>query len=365
MNAMNIYIFFILISFFFLPHRLYAQTYPLATARQGQWQQKVTAFGRVTALAETTLTIPFAVKITRITIQNGQKIAAGQILFRFQSPAFIKDINAYANNKRLLLIQKQHLKILRHGIREHTLTRLDIVKGKKETVKIQAELKLSWDNLHTDLMLLGHDITRTGIDSLLRNKRSPAVADTLSVFRVPFSGIIMDTPPIAGQWIQANTPVFRLEDLHRVYVTVAVPDKLLDNWLTGQTQIQAKKGYLELQPVQGTPRIDGTSGLHLLVFTTVNLNNNFGNGQWIHLSHRGPAQPVVWIPESAVVSRNNRSWCIVKKNKKYTPTPIKVGIEKNGKIPVFSGLKMGQQVVYENAYELLYRDLKALVKFVD
>jgi len=56
---------------------------------------------------------------------------------------------------------------------------------------------------------------------------------------------------------------------------------------------------------------------------------------------------------------------MVAEDKKYTPRQITVGGARNGRVPVLSGLMSGQQVVRENGYELLYRDLKELIQFVD
>ena len=362
---MNTYKIFIMTLVFFLPGRLYAETYPVTTARQGQWQQEVTAFGQISALAKTALTMPFAIKITQASMQPGGKVVAGQVLLRFQSPTFLKNISEYATSRRLFLLGKKQQKILRQGIREHTLTRRDVLSGSKQSLKIEAELERSWNQVHTDLMLLGSDIQRKELDVLLNDKTPSAVAETLSVLRAPFSGIILNTPPTAGQWIQANSPVLSLEDLHKVYVTVAVSKKMAGDWSSGQTFIHNKKNPIQLHPVPGPARIDAASGLHLLVFTSDNPNNSLGDGQWIRVIHRSPEKQVTWVPASAVVSRNNQSWCIVKNNKNYMPIRIEAGGEKDGKIPVLSGLKAGQQVVCENAYELLYRDLKELIKFVD
>ncbi|HHD56422.1 MAG TPA: HlyD family efflux transporter periplasmic adaptor subunit [Desulfobulbaceae bacterium] len=365
MNAMNTYKIFILTLLFFLPGRLYAETYPVATARQGVWQQEVTAFGRVSALAETALTLPFAIKVTETKIQPGDTVVDGQVLLRFQSPAFIKNISEYATSRRLFLLGKKQQKILRQGIREHTLTRRDVLNGSKQSLKSEAELERSWNQVHTDLMLLGKDIKRKELDVLLNDKTPSAVAKTLSVLRAPFSGTILNTPPTAGQWIQANSPVLSLEDLHKVYVTIALSEKMAGKWTSGQTFIQDKKTDIQLHPVPGTARIDAANGLRLFVFTADNPNNSLGDGQWIRVMHSSPEKQVIWVPTSAVVSRNNQSWCIVKNNKNYIPIRIEAVAEKDGKIPVLSGLKAGQQVVCENAYELLYRDLKELIKFVD
>lgn len=351
--------------FFIFRSLLYAATYPVAIAEKGLWQEENTAFAKVTARAETTLALPFAIKITQAMIQPGQKVSAGKILLYFQSPAFLKDISTYAKSRTLFLLEEKQQKILRRGIKEHTITRRDVLRGDKEIVNIKAELERAWDKVHTDLMLLNNDMKRKDFDSLLNNKTPLVVADTLSVLRAPFSGTILNIPSAAGLWIQANTPALTLKDLHRIYVTVAVSEKMLDNWMSGETLIKAKGTLIRLAPVAGTARVDISSGLRRLLFTADNPDNFFGDGQWIRVIHRGLEKQVIWIPASAVVSRNNQNWCIVMDDKKHTPRRIESGPTVHGRVPVFSGLTAGQQVVRENAYELLYRDLKELIKFVD
>ena len=102
-----------------------------------------------------------------------------------------------------------------------------------------------------------------------------------------------------------------------------------------------------------------------LLFHTDNPEILLRDGQWVEVVHRSASRSVVWIPETAVVSRNNKTWCIIAQDQKYTPQQIEVGGASNGKVPVLSGLEAGQQVVRENGYELLYRDLKELIQFVD
>lgn len=87
---------------------------------------------------------------------------------------------------------------------------------------------------------------------------------------------------------------------------------------------------------------------------------------WVEVIHRAAPVPVLWVPAAAVVARNGRTWCIVVREGRPQPVEVRVGpVADDGRIPVLAGLKPQAQVVTEGAYELLYRDVKELIKFED
>ena len=343
----------------------YAATYPVANAEQGRWQQEFMAFGQVTARAESMIMLPFSLKITEVRVEPNQLVTAGTRLLHFHSPELQKDLSDYSNRRKLTIVAEKQQKIIRKGAKEHTLTRREVIGAEESVVQYKAELERSWDKLQTDLMLLNNDMKQMDLDTLLDKTTPQDAADILGELQAPFSGIVINRPPQVGIWMQPDTPLFELEDLHQVYVSVTVPEKELSNWLNGETVIEKENTIFKLKRLAGKPGIDIHSGMRQLLFHTDNPEILLRDGQWLQVMHRSPARPVVWIPETAVVSRNNKTWCIIAQDQKYTPQQIEVGDASKGKVPVLSGLTSGQQVVRENGYELLYRDLKELIQFVD
>ncbi len=342
-----------------------AATYPVVSAESGQWQQEAVAFGLVTARAKSMLTLPFAVKITEVRVEPGLPVATGTVLLRFQAPDLLKIISDYAGRMQLLAVAEKEQAIAHSGAKEHTLTRREVVSTEETVTRYRAELEQSWDTLQTDLDLLNNDRKREDINALLTKNTPRDVADMLGELRAPFSGIVENRPPQVGIWMQPDSPLLEFEDLRQVYVNVSVPEKELNNWLHGETFIKQKHNIFSLKRLTGQPGIDIHSGMRQLLFKTDNPEILLRDGQWIRVMHRSPARPVIWIPETAVVSRNNKTWCIIAEGQKYTPQQIEVGNVIKGKVPVLSGLEAGQQIVRENGYELLYRDLKELIQFVD
>jgi RND family efflux transporter MFP subunit len=345
--------------------QVHAETYPLAVVQQGQWQQESIAFGQVSALAESNIMVPFSLKVTGVQVKPGQLVAAGESLLHFHSPELLKNLTEYANGRKLLVVDEKQQEIVHKGVQEHTLTRMEVIRSEQIVTKGAIALEQFWDKVHTNLMQLNNDIDQKNLDALLDRDEPLIVAGILGVLRAPFDGIIINRPPQVGLWVQADTPLLEFEDLHSVYVRVAVPEDKLSAWLDGETLIEKGNTVFKLQPMNATPGIDLHSGMRLLLFKADNQRVLLRDGEWLRVNHLSTNEPVSWIPESAVVSRNNKTWCIVYKDQKYTPQRIEVGTAIAGKVPVRLGLAAGQQVVRENGYELLYRDLKELIQFVD
>lgn len=344
---------------------LRAETYPVVPVEPGQWRKEVMAFGLVTAWSKTNIMVPFALKITDVQVGPGLPVSTGTVLLGFHAPDLLKDISDYANRRKLLIVAERKQEIVRKEAKERTLTRRDAIGAEEMVAQYRADLEQSWDKLQADLEVLNNDMKRAEVNVLFDQRRLAVVADMIGVLRAPFTGIVKNIPPQNGTWMQPNTPLLELEDLHQVYVDVSIPEKALSTWLDGETVVKKDNKVFELKRLPGKPGIDIHNGMRKLMFKTDNPEILLRDGQWIQVVHRGPLQPVLWVPETAVVSRNNKTWCILAEGKKYSPRQVEVGDASNGKVPVLSGLTPGQQVVRENGYELLYRNVKELTKFVD
>jgi len=151
-----------------------------------------------------------------------------------------------------------------------------------------------------------------------------------------------------------------------VYLDVAVPEESLTQWQEGESYWRTGTKQIVLKRLTSPPRYDEETGLWLLRFVANNTDMLLRDGAWVEVQHRGLPQPVVWVPASAIAARNGKTWCMVVKNKRPHPVEVQVGVtHDHTRIPVLKGLQPGDKVVIEGAYELLYRDLKELIKFED
>jgi len=328
--------------------------------KSGNWQQRYEAFGKVTAQSESFLQLPYSIHITKVLVSQGEFVKAHQAILQFEAPQLHREISNYQAIHKMVVVSKKQLNYLQ-GIRKKQLIPSEKVYNAEQLLaQLEAKENLAWEQLHADFAVLGHNYDQVSFNRLLITKNKMAtVTQIVSELRAPFAGRVINRPPSAGVWIERGKQLIELEDISRVYVTVAVPDTQLSKWLTGKTLLSKARLLSDI------PSIDTDSGLRQLHFQAKNPNQQLQEGEWIRVVHLSPAVKVLWLPETAVVSRNGKAWCVVKDGKEFKPVEIKVGVAEQGKIPVLSGLKKHQLVVTEGAYELLYKDLKSLIKFVD
>jgi len=368
-----------------LPPLAYAGSLQTATAVAGKWRASATAFARVAARQQVTLSLPFAARITSLSVEPGARVAAGTELAQFDAPL----LRQYLANWKQALLEKQlaekHLQILRETQKQHTSTRQQQVAGEQALAQAQGKVSLQWEILAASADLLHIKINRQTLAKQLKHQQVSRIARQLGSLKAPFAGVVVKRQVTLGEQVKTGSVLFELEKLQPVYLDVSVPAADLAFWRNGEscrypaaadtvhdTAHDAAGCKLEstrLQPVGGVPLYNARTGLWQLRFLSNNLRLLLRDGSWVEVKHLAAPETVVWVPQVAVVSRNRKSWCVVATGQgddhKYKSVAVKTGAAVNGRTPVISGLKAGDKVVTRGAYELLYGDIKQLIKFVD
>ena len=349
-----------------IPVHAFAEASRAVPAEAGTWQPQHTAFGVVRTRRESTLRLPFSARITELPVEPGVRVAAGDVLVRFDAPSLHQHLQAWLDARRVHHFALERRRILRESLREHTATRHQVAQSEQTAAEAEAALRLAWETLAADLDVLNLPAER---EKLARRVEEVGLAQTsqdLGRFRAPFAGIVVRRDASEGEQLAQGAAILDVEALDRVYIDVGVPRADLADWQAGQSRWDDGSSVVELQATPGAPRYDPGSGLWLLRFQTRSAEASTWDGAWVEVRHLGPAQPVAWVPRAAVVARNGRTWCVVEDERGVRPAPVRVGEVQGGeRVPVLEGLAPGARVVTEGAYELLYRDLKELIRFED
>ena len=348
-----------------LPSLVTATEPATAVAEAGNWQAVTTAFARVSARQQAMLGLPFAARIVALNAEPGASVAAGDELARFDAPLLRQHLAAWQQALLEVRLAQKRLQVLRESESQHAITRRERVAGEQAVAQAQGTARMRWEMLAADLDLLHFKGDAKTLATQIDRQGVPAVARAYGRLRAPFAGIITKRQVALGERVDANSPVFELESLTPIYLQVGVPQAALPVWKGGETRWHADAAEGLLKPLDGTALYDANTGLWLLRYQAGNPHRLLRDGAWIGVEHVGAPQAVVWVPAAAVVSRNRKTWCIVRAGDQFKPVPVEVGPAVNGRIPVLSGIAAGDRVVTEGAYELLYRDLKDLIKFVD
>ena len=346
-----------------------------AVAVAGSWQPSAIAPGRVSARQQVVLRLPFAARITALTVEPGARVAAGTELARFDAPLLRQYLASWKQALLEVRLAQKQLQIIRENESQHVSTRQQRVVAQQVLAKAQGKAQLQWETLAASLDLLHIKIDKKILAKQLKKDDPSLIIQQLGSLKAPFAGIVTQRRVTLGEQIGADSPVFELEALQQIYVDVGVPQAALSFWQSGKTYAyspatQSASAHTTtateiLQPSGGEALYDASTGLWLLRFTGNNPGLSLRDGSWLKVKHVAAPEAVVWVPTSAVVSRQRKAWCIVVHKQQIKSVAITAGEAVAGRVPVLTGLKAGDRVVTQGAYELLYRDLKQLIQFVD
>ncbi len=332
----------------------------------GSWQPQARALARVRARTEAALSLPFTARIRALSATPGAQVHAGDVLARFDAPELRRQLAEWQLARQASNLAQKRLAVMQQGRRESTVTRNELLATEEGAAQADRTARMAWQGLAALLDLLNQGTDEASLSHRAERQGLGALAADLSQLKAPFDGIVAALHASVGEQLSAGAAVLELESLTGMYLSVGVNEAAVPAWREGQTWWQHGDLRLDLHPLGGTARLDPASGLWLLDFETGQAEPGLQDGAWVEVWHRGPARPVVWVPASAVVARNGKTWVMVPGAKETRPVAVEVGpAAPDGRIPVLEGLTPGTPVVTEGAYELLYRDLKDLIKFVD
>ncbi|MBL4830444.1 MAG: efflux RND transporter periplasmic adaptor subunit [Aliivibrio sp.] len=350
--------------------------YKTMQIHQGVWQPSLQALANIKAYDQQNILLPFSIKLKNVFVNKGDQVNKNQVMISFDSAQLISLLTDYAAALKQLALAHQQLNYYHKILDKKLIQHRDIFTSEQyinTSKKLQIE---TWSKLNHYLIALNNPITEKWLKNKLAKqtitKRSLAyIAELLSVLRAPYAGTIRSQIAQQGHRYAQNENILTLAQLNRVYVNIYMPSEQVSLWQQGEVLLVAKQGGLihdlPLYSSQKAGQFDPKTGMSVLSFWAHNTETNLQPQQWLTVLNLQPEQTVYWLPESAVVARDGKSWCIVKiTDKHYQAIKIKVGGKYKGKVPVIAGsLKNDQKVVIENAYELLYADINSLIKFVD
>ncbi len=341
---------------------------PIVTqeAIASSWQPIETAFARISARQQTHLSVPFDVRITALNVEPGTKVKTGDELARFDAPMVRLHLAAWLLARQEQALTHKRLRLLRKNEKEHTITRRALILGEQSVALADSKASLAWETLAANLDILHIKISKTDLAKQIKKQGLQTIAKTLSRLQAPFDGVVTARRTSLGEQVHAGAPILELETLDSIYLDVGVTEALLPVWQKGKAIWPGHSDKVQLKRIDGIPRYDHATGLWLIRFEAKNPDYLLREGNWVKLEHLGAPIPIVWLPATAVVARNGKTWAIVAKDSTYKAVKIEVGsLAADGRIPVTKGIQPGTIVVTKGAYELLYRDLKDLIKFVD
>jgi membrane fusion protein (multidrug efflux system) len=237
------------------------------------------------------------------------------------------------------------------------LVRLDSDRAALQAAQSAAQVRKLEANYHRSLQLSKQQlVSANDLDQLKFDLENARAVNRLANLEVsyanvvaPISGVIADRSIKAGNFVQLNSPIFRIVDTSRIEATLNVPERELATIKAG-LPVQLMVDALPGKPFQGTvdrvaPVVDSGSGTFRVIcaFDSAALLQPGMFGR-IRIDYDQRANALV-IPRNALLDDENDPAVYVVRANKAARVAVTLGYFDGEWVEVRGGLKPGDRVV--------------------
>jgi cobalt-zinc-cadmium efflux system membrane fusion protein len=275
---------------------------------------------------------PFAGRVTRIVAQVGQRVASGQPLAEIMSPDF-GQAQADARKAQADLAFSNHSLQRQRELNAAGVTSAkDLQQAEAENARARAEA----DRATGRLQAYGHSVGE----------------GQTFVLKSPMAGVVVERNLNPGQELrpdQPGAPLFVVTDPTRLWVTLDAGEGDL-RYLTPGMQLvissnqfpdDAFAGELKqfadfVDPVSRTVKVRGM---------VPNPQRTLKGEMFVTAKLRLPKTDEPTVSSKAVYLWGVRNYAFVREGSTFVRKPVRIGHEVDGRVPVLSGLREGDEVV--------------------
>jgi membrane fusion protein, heavy metal efflux system len=293
---------------------------------------------------------PVAARVTRLTAQLGERVAAGQTLAELSSPDLGRARADYLSARARLTLAESALERKRGLAREKIVPLREV----QEAESAVAEL-------HASLRSAGAAIGAFGVElpSELSDTPDGAVASSFSL-RSPVAGLVIERTAVLGRMLDPATAAFRIGDLSTLWLTVHAFERdavRIQNGVRARLVFPALPG----QDFEGSVTLVGrqVDPESRTIPVRIDVRNAGGtlrpgmSASAVLPVGSGLGRTVVSVPVAAVQRvRNEWSVFLPKDPRTFEIRRIGRGRDLGGEVEVLSGLTAGETVVVDGAFLL-------------
>ena len=238
-----------------------------------------------------------------------------------------------------------------------TLVRLDAARAALQAAQTAAQMRKLESNYARSRQLAAQKlISANDIDQIRFDLENARAANRLANLEVsyahvtaPISGIIASRSIKPGNFVQINTPIFRIVDTSRLEAVLNVPERELATLKPG-LQVELQVDALPGKVFNGTidrvaPVVDSGSGTFRVIcaFTGGGLLQPGMFGR-IRIDHDQRTDALV-VPRTALLEEEGDPAVYTIRDGKAARVPVKLGYIDGQWVEIRAGLKTGEQVV--------------------
>jgi membrane fusion protein, heavy metal efflux system len=290
--------------------------------------------------------------ITRILVDTGSHVKAGDPLLYVSSPDVATAISAYKKAKNREALAKRALdrskEMLDHG-----------AIAVKDFESVQADFNDAATDVQTTLQTLKiFDITKQALDQAER--QGVAISPEMAV-RAPIAGTVVQKLVMPGQLIQAGTTLcFVISDISTVWVQGHVFDRDVPSVRLGDGVEESNASFP--QKFHGAVSymgalVDPDTRTTAVRIVTKNPGGLLKKDMFVEaIIHTRTQNNVLTVPVSAVLrdDKNEPFVYVEAEPGKFAQRPVAIGAQQNGAIQVLSGISESDRVVSDGSVFLQF-----------
>lgn len=238
-----------------------------------------------------------------------------------------------------------------------TLVRLDAARAELQAAQSAAMMRKLESNYARSRQLAEQKLISANDNDQLRydleNARAANKLANLELsyahVKAPISGVIAQRSIKAGNFVQINTPIFRIVDTSRLEAVLNVPERELATLKPGlpvQLQVDAMPGKTFTGTVDRiAPVVDSGSGT-FRVISTFEGGGMLQPGMFgrLQIDYDNRADALV-VPRSALLDDEGDPAVFLVRDNKVKRVPVKLGYLDGGWAEIREGVRLGDQVV--------------------
>ncbi len=283
-------------------------------------------------------------RIVSIRALDESPVKKSEILFVLGGPEVEKRLGSLkarlAALKKEIALAQESVRLKEKGAKIKVVPYREVLSAREQLLSLQAEFKA----VQTELTTL-----RAGLQ-----------------VKAPISGVFTRRRVSIGQEVEKGTVLAEVVDSQALWIkaTVFLPHKIP---LCGRYALIKTEDKSLMAKVVGVSPEQTPAGGTVVFLEGKEIFRNLAPGQTVSgkiilEEHKG----VFALPGEAVVyDEEERAYVFVKSGNDFERRRVQTGLAANGFIEIVSGLKRGEKVVIQGAYELFYRNFNQIYKVPD
>ncbi len=295
----------------------------VAEVRTDQLVDRVEALGTLRANESVTLTAAVTETVTAIGFDDGDRVAAGQVLVEMTSAeehALLEEARATVGEARR---QYQRVKSLAN---QGTAAR-----------SLLDERRRQWETARARL---------AAIESRLADR----------LVKAPFAGVVGLRDISLGALVEPGDPITTLDEDSTMKLDFAVPSVYLGSLQAGMAVVARARAYAD-RPFRGEvrsvdSRVDPVTRSVVVRAVLPNSDRALKPGMLMQVELQMNPREALVIPEEALVPQGTRQSVLVVEGSKAMRRDVQIGMRRPGNVEVLDGLTPGERVITHGAVKV-------------